>query len=82
MLVIDANQEVLQELNNINQIFYIYYLIILWTNINKVKIMTLIVSKNKINIINFIYIAKLSISMQKTNINLPKIDDFFWKSMI
>lgn len=41
----------------------------------KVKIMVLINSKRKINIINSIYAPKLSFKLQKTDINILKIDD-------
>lgn len=78
--LIVANQESLQELEDLDQIFYNCYSILFQKKIEKIKIMVLINYISKIIAINITYTAKLGLQMQKTEIGASKIDSCSFKT--
>lgn len=59
ILLININKETLQKMKNLDQVSYVYYLILFRKNIKKAEIMELINFKSKINAKNPAYTAKL-----------------------
>lgn len=63
ILVIDIIKKILQELRNLAQVPYIFYLILLQKNMSKKEIMVLMDLENKINARNSVYLAKLDLQV-------------------
>lgn len=61
MLVTIASKKTLQKVCKFNMFFYIYCPLLFYKNIGKIEIIILIDFKNKINAINFAYVAKLDL---------------------
>lgn len=73
-------KKIKQEMKNLDLITYNYYFILFKKDRNKIEIMALINSKNKVNKINPIYAMKLGLQIPETDINAQKIDYFVLKT--
>lgn len=70
MLLIDASKEAPHKMRYLDQVFYVFYLILFPKNTGKIKIITLIHFEGIINIKNATYAAKLSFKINKINISV------------
>lgn len=70
---INTNKKAHKELNNLNQVLCVYYLVLFWKYIGKANILALINSEKKINIMNPASAPNLSLQVQKININIQKL---------
>lgn len=79
ILVTRTSKENFQKVRDLNHIFYVNYLVLFQKHMMKAIIMALIDLQSEVNAMISVFMAKLDFWVQKVDINLQKINDFFWK---